>query len=270
MSALTFYLRGPPGQHVDCSPLLPDTLAEKTISEIGRIELQTGNRKLRVDELFALSGDDASRLVFRNSDDRLDYIGANMSQGAIEIEGDTGAYLGLGMKSGRISLKGNCGIFAAAELANGTIRIEGNCGDFLGGALPGNRRGMAGGTVIVHGNAGDRAGDQMRRGAILIEGNAGNFCGSRMIAGTIAVLGETGHSSGFAMNRGTLLLASAPTEMLSTFSDCGSHNFGFLPLLIQSWRALPGRFAKLEMRQRMRRYMGDLGNSGKGEVLVWE
>jgi hypothetical protein len=56
----------------------------------------------------------------------------------------------------------------------------------------------------------------------------------------------------------------------SCHRDCGSHNFGFLPLLIQCWRALPGRFGELPAGQRVRRYMGDLGNSGKGEILIWE
>lgn len=110
----------------------------------------------------------------------------------------------------------------------------------------------------------------MRRGALLIEGNAGDFCGSRMVAGTIAVLGTVGERTGFAMQRGTLLLSHAPKNMLATFNDCGSHNLGFLPLLIQSWRTLPGRFAALEVRQRVRRYMGDLANSGLGEILIFQ
>lgn len=270
MNALTFILKQAPRQRVDCSPLTPDKLAGKSLREIGAIELRSGNLRLRAGELFSLSGSVSSQLIFRDSADTLDYLGAGMSDGEITIEGNAGNYLGMTMNAGAIKVTGNCGIFAAAEAAGGMIEIGGNCGDFLGGALPGNRRGMAGGLVMVHGSAGDRAGDRMRRGSILIEGNAGDFCGSRMIAGTIAVLGKIGRSPGFAMSRGTLLLWSRPRDMLATFSDCGAHNFGYLPLLIQSWRELPGRFAKLEIRQRARRYMGDLGNSGKGEILVWE
>ena len=254
---------------MDCSPFTPDKLSGKALAQIGGIQLSSG-RGLRTDDVFALSGSDASQLVFETDAGRLDRIGAGMDGGNIVVRGDGGAYLGLGMKSGTISVEGNCGIFAGAELQGGTICIQGDCGDFLGGPLPGNRRGMSGGLLIVRGNAGDRAGDRLRRGAILVEGECGSFCASRMIAGTIAVLGRVAHSPGFAMSRGTLLLSQAPRELLATFSDCGAHNFGFLPLLIQSWRALPGEFAKLEIRQRARRYMGDLANFGKGEILVWE
>ncbi|MGH8728967.1 MAG: formylmethanofuran dehydrogenase subunit C [Burkholderiales bacterium] len=269
MSAVTLALTAAPEQRVDCSPLIPEKLAGKNLSEIGAIELQVGNRKLRVGELFSVSGNAGSQILFKNTSDKLDYIGARMSKGEIAIEGDAGSYLGLGMQSGTIAVKGNCGIFAGAEISGGRIHVEGNCGDFAGGALPGNRRGMAGGIVIIGGDAGDRAGDQMRRGALLIEGNAGDFCASRMIAGTIAVLGKVGDNAGFAMQRGTLMLASPPRNLLPTFSDCGSHNLGFLPLLIRSWRELPGRFAELEIGQRVRRYMGDLATLGQGEILIW-
>ena len=270
MSALTLTLKDARGLRVDCSLLTPDKLAGKSLRDVAALSLQSGNRKLRVDELFALSGDDASDIVIENSSDKLDYLGARMERGTITINGNTGAYVGLGMKNGAITVKGNCGMFAAAELTGGMMEIAGNCADFVGGALVGNRTGMAGGTVIVRGNAGDRAGDHMRRGALLIEGNAGDFCGSRMVAGTIAVLGTVKESAGFAMQRGTLLLSSAPKNMLVTFNDCGSHNLGFLPLLIQSWRQIPGRFAKLEVRQRVRRYMGDLANLGQGEILIFQ
>lgn len=109
----------------------------------------------------------------------------------------------------------------------------------------------------------------MRRGAILVESNAGDYCGSRMIAGTIAVLGEIGESAGWAMQRGTLLMAKAPRQLLPTFNDCGSHELNFLPLLLRSWRGLPGRFGSLELGTRVRRYMGDGANGGKGEILIW-
>ncbi len=254
---------------MDCSPLTPDKLSGKTLADIGATQLSAG-ASVRAADAFAISGSDASRLVFETESGTLDRIGAGMEGGDIVVHGDAGAYLGLGMKSGNVSVDGNCGIFAGAELKGGTISVKGDCGDFAGAALPGNRRGMSGGLLIVRGNAGDRAGDRMRRGAILVAGRCGSFCGSRMIAGTIAVLGAVAHSPGFAMSRGTLLLSSAPKEMLATFSDCGAHNFGFLPLLIQSWRALPGEFGKLEIRHRARRYMGDLANFGKGEILIWE
>jgi formylmethanofuran dehydrogenase subunit C len=269
MSALTFTLKDPPRQRIDCSPLTPTRLEGKSSRDIAAIQLQCGNRRLRVDELFELHGDDTSNLIFRNGCDRLDHIGAGMFDGAIQVHGDAGAYLGLGMRGGRISVSGGCGAFAAAEMRRGLVHVFGSAGDFLGAGLPGDRQGMRGGMVIVGGSAGDRCGDRLRRGTILIEGNAGDYCASRMIAGTIAVLGTLGTCPGFAMRRGTLLLTSIPDCLPATFGDCGTHDLPFLPLLVRSWKSLDSQFAHLEPSARVRRFMGDVSCDGKGEVLVW-
>lgn len=270
MSRLMLALKAVPQQRVDCSSLTPERLVGLTRERIAGIELASGNGRVRVGELFDLTGDDASELVVLNSCDRLDRIGEGMGQGCITVEGDAGAYLGLGMSGGEIEVSGNSGIFVAAQMKGGSIHVQGSVGDFLAAALPGEHRGMAGGDVIVHGNAGDRVGDRMRRGTVLIEGDAGDYCASRMGAGTIAVLGRTGANAGFAMNRGTLLLRHAPAQWLPTFNDCGSHEMGFLRLLLNSWRSLPSRFASLPGdATRVRRYVGDLANGGRGEILVW-
>jgi formylmethanofuran dehydrogenase subunit C len=269
MSALTFTLKEAPRQRVDCSALTPTRLEGKSPREIAAIELTCGNRKPRVDDLFDILGEDTSSLVFRSACDKLDRIGEGMADGEIHVQGDSGAYLGLGMRGGRISVSGNCGAFAAAEMRRGLVHVLGNAGDFLGSALPGDRQGMRGGIVIVGGNAGDRCGDRLRRGSILIEGNAGDYCAARMIAGTLSVLGTLGAYPGFAMRRGTLLLTSVPESLPATFGDCGTHDLHFLPLLIRSWKSLDSRFAHLEPKARVRRFMGDVSCDGKGEVLVW-
>lgn len=270
MSRLMLALKDVPQQRVDCSPLVPERLGGMSRGQIAAIELATGNGKVRVGALFDLTGEDASDLVILNSCDKLDGIGQGMAHGCITVEGDAGAYLGQGMSGGEIELTGNAGMFAAAQMRGGSIHIQGSVGDFLAAALPGEHRGMAGGDVIVRGNAGDRVGDRMRRGTVLIEGDAGDYCASRMTAGTIAVLGRTGANAGFAMNRGTLLLRQAPVQWLPTFSDCGTHELGFLRLLLNSWRSLPSRFAGLPAdATRVHRYVGDLANGGRGEILVW-
>jgi formylmethanofuran dehydrogenase subunit C len=269
MTALTFTLKRPPRQRVDLAPLSCQRIAGLSVAEIGAIELQCGKRRRRVDELFDLTGSNYAEIVFRNSCDKLDRIGHELDGGEITVEGDVGAYCGLGMKSGSIRVRGSAGIFAACEMHDGMLLIEGDAGDFLGGALPGNKRGIQGGVVIVKGSAGDRLGDQMRRGMVLVEGNVGDYCGSRMIAGTIAVMGGTGCSPGYSMNRGTLLLWRTPT-LIATFADCGTHtSSSFLPLLFRSWRSLDTRFAEPKAAfSRIHRYQGDLSALGKGEILV--
>ncbi|CAA9890242.1 Formylmethanofuran dehydrogenase subunit C [Candidatus Methylobacter favarea] len=268
MSGLTFTLKYRPDQRVDMSPLVYQKLAKLEPAEIASLTLQNGKRKSRVDELFGISGSDATNMVIKNSFGKLDFIGRELEGGSIKIEGDAGAYLGLGMKSGAIKVSGNADIFAGCEMKNGCLEIAGDAGDFLGAALPGNKMGMKGGTILVKGNAGERAGDHMRRGNILIEGNAGDYCGSRMTAGTIAVMGQTGQYLGFAMRRGTLLLWNPPA-LSASFNDCGAHTLSFLPILFASFKKLNSRFAAASAAfNRVQRYAGDMSEMGRGEVLV--
>jgi formylmethanofuran dehydrogenase subunit C len=250
------------------SPLVSQKLAGLDVEAIAAIELQSGKRKLRVDELFYITGKNTQDIIIANSTDKLDFIGKELDGGTISVQGDAGAYLGLQMKSGNINLSGDAGLYAACEMKNGLLQIDGNTGDFLGGALPGNKQGMKGGTVLVKGNVGQRAGDHMRRGQILIEGNAGDYCGSRMLAGTIAVMGNTGRYLGYAMRRGTLLLWNKP-QLSATFNDCGSHTLAFLPILFASFKSLNSRFAENNVSfNRVQRYGGDMAETGRGEVLV--
>ncbi|MGZ4955984.1 MAG: formylmethanofuran dehydrogenase subunit C [Methylobacter sp.] len=268
MSALTFTLRQRPDQRVDMSPLVCQKLTNLELTEIAAITLQNGKRKIRVDEIFSISGADAQNIVIKNSFGKLDFIGKELDGGRITVEGDAGAYLALGMKSGDIEVSGDAGLYAACEMKKGLLIINGNVGDFLGAALPGNKMGMKGGTILVKGNVGERAGDHMRRGNILIEGNAGDYCGSRMTAGTIAVMGQTGRYLGFAMRRGTLLLWSQP-QASARFNDCGAHTLAFLPILFASFKKLNSKFADNSAAfNRVQRYAGDMSEMGRGEVLV--
>jgi len=266
MSALTLTLKNAPAQRIDCSPLTPEALADKSVADI---ELVSGNSTVRVDELFDITGDDINNIVINNSNGKLDFIGKAMTQGSITVNGDAGAYLGQFMEAGDITVNGNSYIYTACEMKGGQIKINGNAGDFIGGARPGYKNGMTGGTVIIAGNSGDRTGDHMRRGYILIEGDAGDYCGARMVSGTIAVLGQVGAHLGYGMKRGTLLLQQAPTNGISAnFNDCGSHTLAFLPLMLASFKKLDSKFAELETFSRVQRYAGDLGGIGMGEILV--
>jgi formylmethanofuran dehydrogenase subunit C len=269
MTTLTFTLiETPPTQRVDMSPLVSQKLEGLTLNEIAAIELQCGNRKMRVDELFYITGSNPQEILIADSTDKLDFIGKELDGGTISVQGNAGAYLGMQLKSGTINVSGDAGLYVACEMRNGLIQIEGDAGDFLGGALPGNKQGMKGGTVLVKGNVGQRAGDHMRRGQILIEGNAGDYCGSRMVAGTIAVMGSVGRYAGYAMRRGTLLLWNKP-QLSATFNDCGSHTLAFLPMLFASFNSLNSRFADKSLAfNRVQRFGGDMAETGRGEVLV--
>ena len=271
MSGLALTLRAPPKQRVDLSSLTPDRLQGLDAAAIASLPLQCGNRPVAVGDLFAVTAGDADDLRFIGDCAKFDRIGADMSRGAITVEGDAGAYLGQAMRDGRIHVRGKAGIGAAREMRGGEIAIDGDAGDFLGGARPGEMKGMNGGLVVVRGHAGDRVGDRMRRGTIIVEGSIGGYAASRMIAGTVLALGPTiGPYPGFAMKRGSLFLLNRPDRELPTFADCGRHDLAFLRLLL---RALQGRSPRLDdLASRptiMRRLAGDQSVGGKGEILLW-
>ena len=269
MSALTFKLKQTLTQRIDCSQLTFDHLQGKSVTEIVKIALPVGNTTMRAGDVFKITGQEISKIVFVNDSTKLDRIGAAMTQGEIVIEGNCGDYVGLGMRGGAIFAKASSGIFIACGMRGGSIHVNGNAGDYLGGGLPGERRGMFGGLVLVRGNVGDRVGDQMRRGMILVEGNVGSYACSRMSGGTVAVLGEVGAFAGFAMKRGTLIVPNLPSQLTVTFNDCGEHALSFLTLMLAYWRTLDTRFAKINIpHNRVRRWMGDLANVGRGEILV--
>ena len=275
MSALTFSLKAKLTQRVDCSALTLDGLTGwprargKTGAEIQRIALPVGNANIAAGEIFKVTGNDPAKIIFSGDGEKLDRIGAGMTDGEIVVEGCAGDYLGLKMKGGEIRVGDGAGIFVACEMRGGTIAIKGDAGDFLGGGLPGERRGMVGGTVIVTGNVGARAGDQMRRGMILVAGNAGGYLASRMSGGTIVVMGEAGANAGFAMKRGTILLTRLPNDLPPTFNDCGVHPLGFLSLLMPVIHRHGKAFSNLRFpSNRAQRWMGDLANVGRGEILI--
>jgi formylmethanofuran dehydrogenase subunit C len=256
---------------VDLSPLTPDRLLALDGASVASLELTCGNRQIRLADLFTVAAGDPTDLRLIGDCGRCDGIGAGMARGTITIEGDAGAYLGLQMQGGVIRVHGNVGMGAATEMHGGFIEIDRNAGDLLGGALPGNMKGMTGGLIVVRGNAGDRIGDRMRRGIIVVEGGTGAYAASRMIAGTVVVLGTTvGAYPGFGMKRGSLILCTLPEYQLPTFNDCGWHDFGFLRLL---WRHLRGHSRRLDERATGpatgRRLAGDRAVGGKGEILLW-
>lgn len=271
MTGLVLTLRAPPPQRVDLSPLTPDRLTSLDEAEISRLPLASGNRHVQVGELFAVTGGDPADVRFVGDCAKCDRIGAGMTSGVLTVDGHAGAYLGLGMRDGRIRVRGSTAVGAAMEMRGGLIEIGGHAGDLLGGALPGNMKGMSGGLVVA-GDAGDRVGDRMRRGTIVVEGNAGSYAASRMIAGTVILLGATvGAYPGFGMRRGSLILRSPAERELPSFSDSGRHELGFIRLLL---RALHGRSPRLDALATqpglVRRLVGDHAVGGRGEILLWQ
>jgi len=74
---LTFTLKHRPDQRVDMSPLVCHHLKDLALSDIAALTLQSGKRKLRVDELFTIDGSDTQNIIIKNSVDKLDFLVKN-------------------------------------------------------------------------------------------------------------------------------------------------------------------------------------------------
>jgi len=267
---LSLRQRIPVAQRVDCSALTPERLAGSSVAQVERLPLRLGRVEVPLAEIFTVAGEAGSTLRFELSQPHFDRIGAALAGGSIEVAGDAGAYAGIGMRAGRLDIEGSAGAFAGCSMSGGSIVVRRDAGDLLGAPLPGEHKGMSGGSIVVLGSAGARAGDHMRRGTIVIDGDAGDYAGARMGGGTLAVLGGCGVRPGYGMRRGTLLFLGEAPRTGATFADCGAHRLGFLALLARDWKALPSRIASLERADCVaRRWMGDQGFGGQGELLHW-
>jgi formylmethanofuran dehydrogenase subunit C len=258
-------------QRLDCRGLLPSALEKMNEREIGGISLRSGNRLTPLGELFNVTCDteDAGTLVVHPIDDRLDFLGTGLHAGQIIVEGDAGDYAGREMKDGNLTVRGNVGDLAGSGLQGGTLLIHGNAGRQVGAPTAGKRQGQRGGVIRVRGDVGERAGERMRRGIIIVEGNAGAFLGYRMIAGTIFVAGQAGERAGYGMHRGTLLLQRAPETICPTLRPNGRHDLAFLRLLLDELHHLSGEaILNRDDVPEVERYVGDIANDGRGEILI--
>jgi formylmethanofuran dehydrogenase subunit C len=269
MSGLILTLKANPDGRVDMSPLTPDTLQGKDLKQIDAIPLQCGGCKVMTGDLFAIEGEAGLNFEIRQSCERLEGIGSRMKQGEIRVMGTAGAYLGQDMKGGVITVQGDAGLWAGAGMRGGRIEILGNAGDYLGAVRIGEQQGMRGGTILVTGHAGDRLGERMRRGSIIVRRNAGSYAGANMLAGTLIVMGRLGPCAGFGMRRGTIVTPGMLGDLLPGFSDCGTLDLGFLDLMYRELASHGPRYDFLkDLSSLTRRFAGDAGVGGKGEILV--
>jgi formylmethanofuran dehydrogenase subunit C len=265
VSALTFTLKTKPAQRLDLSPLVPARLGKLKPKEIEALRVGTTRLKLTVGDVFKLKGSDVGQLRFVGTDARCDFIGKELRDGEIVVDGDAGAYLGAAMKSGTIEVKGNAGALAGASMSGGTVVIAGHAGERAAGVLVGETHGMKGGVLTIGRNAGPLVGERMRRGLVIVNGDAGDYAGGRMIAGTILFKRRVGKNAGYLLRRGSLIFLREPDELLPTFGDCGEIEFDYLRLL-ERWLGAAGQPVRL--RGRARRLMGDMAALGKGEMLI--
>ncbi|MGH8598462.1 MAG: formylmethanofuran dehydrogenase subunit C [Gammaproteobacteria bacterium] len=266
---ISITLKATPSAIVDAAWMTPAAFTGHTLKQIQRLPLRHGGDRVRLADLFEVSGSADDTLEINDASASLHGLGSDMAAGKLVINGDAGDYLGREMRGGEIYCVGNTGVRAGAGMRRGRLEIRGSVGEFAGGCTPGATSGMKGGVILVGKDAGARLGDRMRRGTIMVRGNAGAHSGSQMIAGTLALLGSTAPGLGSGMRRGTLLVADPETMVPGSFVRIGQVALPFVTVLCRylielkpQWRRALDRFALVE------RWVGDRGCDGLGEILL--
>jgi len=176
---------------VELEGVIPDRVRGKSLVEIEKLEIQHGNEKLPLAELFTVAGDPSDgRIELEGETAGVHYIGHGMTAGAIHVHGDAGRHVGGQMTGGRIEIDGNAGDWLGGEMHGGLILVSGNAGDLIGAAYRGSKTGMTDGTILIRGNAGSEVATLLRRGTVVVGGSCGDAPGFNMIAGSILVLGS--------------------------------------------------------------------------------
>lgn len=255
---------------VELEGLVPNWTRDKSLAEIEQFQVFHGNEKLPLADFFSVIGDAGDgRIEMEGELAGVHWIGAGMTEGAIQVYGNAGRHVGSEMRGGEIHIEGSAGDWVGGEMHGGLIHVRGRAGHLIGAAYRGSRRGMTGGTILIGGEVGNEVGHTMRRGLLVVGGECGDFVGINMIAGTILVLGNCGQRPAAGMRRGTVgLFGSERPKLLPTFRAACWFEPLFMKLLMRQLEALKFRVPEQPARGIYELYHGDFLAGGKGEILL--
>ena len=265
--SVTLTLRASLAAPVSMHAIQPQTLAALSEQQIAAMIVTTGRTQVALGDLFSVQGGHSSSVRIAGSTRLLEGLGAGMPDGQLTIDGDAGVDVGAAMTGGTIHVRGSVGDSAGVAMGGGVLRIDGDAGDRLGAALPGASRGMSGGDIVVSGSTGSDTGARARRGLIVVAGNAGPDAGRAMIAGSIVVLGGCGENPGRGNKRGSVV-ACGSISIPATYRYACTFTPPHLRLtLLYLMRRYGLDIAASALEGPYRRYCGDAGDPGKGEIL---
>ena len=256
---------------INASTLTPEYCHSISEKQLAKKTLPSSRGEIVIGDLFKIEKDSSESLLISGDCEQFDYIGAELHDNQIKVEGSVGDYAGATMRGGQLEITGNVGHYTACSMSGGTLIVDGDAGNSTGGASIGAVQGMCGGSVLISGNAGDRTANLMRRGLVVVCRNNGDYAAASMKAGNLVVLKKNGTHCAYGMQRGTVLLsdASDAEHLGDTFiSQPYNYNMDFLILLYKHIGTLSPALQNLPRKKLIRRYIGDLAVSGKGEVLV--
>ena len=262
-------LRHEPNGPFDASGLTPDRLASLTASQIAALPLPVPSHSALVGDIFDVRGGLAPELRVEGAVSSMHGLGAGTSAGELIIEGNVGDRVAAGMTGGMVRVIGNVRHEAGVSMSGGTLAISGSAGDRLGAATPGAARGISGGEILLGGSAGDDVGARARRGLIVVQGGVGASAARSMIAGTLVVFGRIGVEVGRGNKRGTVLALGGVT-IPATYRYACTFQSAYVRLVLTYLERHRGfQISELLLNGRFRRYCGDAGVPGKGEILEW-
>jgi formylmethanofuran dehydrogenase subunit C len=266
---VTLTLRSPLTERVAVEGLTADGLGALGNAEIAALPVWVGTRRGTVGDFFAIEGAKSGDVRLVGDLTHVDGIGAGMASGTLTIEGSAGRDVGVSMRGGTIDVRGSVGDGAGVAMSGGLLRVAGAAGDRLGAELSGASRGMTGGEIVVGGDVGRDAGHRARRGLIVIWGSAGPGAARAMIAGTVVVRGAAGPGAGAWSKRGSVIALGA-----ITVPETYGHACDYRPPIVRVLMRYLKRQYGLSLEDRFMdgvysRYVGDLADVGKGEILRW-
>jgi len=148
----------------------PLTILEKTIvgylTSVAAEKLAVRGETLLIEKNFDYIGMEMKngKISVKNAGE---YLGKNIYDGEIKVEGDALGNVGEGMVGGRIEIRGNVyGDYVGWRMEGGEILINGLCRNFVGLR-------MLDGKITVEKYAGNGIGERMEGGEILIRGRCG-------------------------------------------------------------------------------------------------
>ena len=214
MEVLKFKLLKEPEFSVEASLLKPESFVGKSIKEIENLELQVGNKKIKINSLFKISGKTSSdlekqKVVIEGNLCKFNGMGSEMKGGELVIKGNCGFRVGEFMENGRIMVEGNVESWIGTEMKGGEIIIRGNVCDYVGCASRGKKTGMKGGRIEITGNARSRVGLGILGGEIIIKGNTESFVGNYTNGGKITIGCIERESIGYLMKKGEIFIDRA-------------------------------------------------------------
>ena len=244
-------LRGPIRGRADFGQVLAGSWGALSAADLARREvLLDGEAPVPLGDLFEVSGTPSGAIRLEGNLRKIDRVAAGLSEGTVVVEGSVGHEAGLGM-------------------SGGVLDVHGDAGDRVGGAAPDARKGMTGGELLVRGSVGAEPGTRMRRGLLVVSRHVAARAGTAMIAGTVVVFGDAGRSPGIGSKRGSVV-ALGTVEIPATYRYACTYQPDHLRLMLTRLRDRYGlKVHKRHLTGFYRRYSGDLGDLGRGEILAW-